>query len=123
MGVDQSSISDSSRYTGFVVNLHGRTVLYSFLFRWFVKSFELKQAFTSLKGARTATGIHKDIVPINPSSHPSGVPLSQLADLLSERHPNTDLKDVLRTSSWSVNEEMVDEEDVPSTVLTGGEEV
>ncbi|KAF8604214.1 hypothetical protein BDV93DRAFT_110213, partial [Ceratobasidium sp. AG-I] len=74
-------------------------------------------------GARTATGIHKDVVPINPSLHPSGVPLSQLADLLSERHPNTELKEVLRTSSWSVDEEMVDEEDIPSTILTGGEEV
>ncbi|KAG8747293.1 hypothetical protein FRC10_001472 [Ceratobasidium sp. 414] len=71
--------------------------------------------------ARTATGIHKDVIKIDPSS--TGVPLSQLASLLSERYPDTTLGEVLEMSSWSVNEEMVNESDVPNVILTGGEEV
>lgn len=71
--------------------------------------------------ARTETGIHKELVPIPPDS--TGVPLSRLADLLVNRHSETKLREVLEISSWSVDEEMVDEDQVQHIVLKGGEEV
>ncbi|KAG8686589.1 hypothetical protein FRC09_014031 [Ceratobasidium sp. 395] len=82
-----------------------------------------ERSFTVLyfAAARTTTGIHKDVIAIDPNS--AGIPLSQLASLLSERCPDTKLKEILEISSWSVNEEMVDESDVPNVILTGGEEV
>ncbi|KAG8681311.1 hypothetical protein FRC08_015716 [Ceratobasidium sp. 394] len=82
-----------------------------------------ERSFTVLyfAAARTATGIHKDVIEIDSNS--AGLPLSQLASLLSERYPGTNLGEVLQVSSWSVNEEMVDEGDVPDVILTGGEEV
>jgi molybdopterin converting factor small subunit len=67
--------------------------------------------------ASTATGRTTDEILI-PSS---GLPLSSLSDHLTSRYPNTDLNKVLKTSQWSVNEEMVD--DLSAVILKGGEEV
>ncbi|TFK40307.1 hypothetical protein BDQ12DRAFT_680707 [Crucibulum laeve] len=67
--------------------------------------------------ASTATGLTEEIVLI-PSN---GLPLSSLGDLLISRHLGTDLANVLQSSQWSVDAEMVDEPD--SVVLKGGEEV
>jgi len=47
--------------------------------------------------------------------------LSSLANLLVSRHPSTDLGKVLESSQWSVDAEMVDDQD--TTELKGGEEV
>ncbi|KAF9266613.1 hypothetical protein L218DRAFT_857783 [Marasmius fiardii PR-910] len=48
-------------------------------------------------------------------------PLSSLAELLTSRHPNTELGKILKSSQWSVDCEMVDN---PEQVkLRGGEEV
>ncbi|CAE6343298.1 hypothetical protein RSOLAG1IB_01522 [Rhizoctonia solani AG-1 IB] len=71
--------------------------------------------------ARTEAGIHKEVIPLPPGS--TGVPLSQLADLLVGRHPGTKLQEVLDISSWSVDEEMVDDNQVQRIILKGGEEV
>lgn len=71
--------------------------------------------------ARTEAGVHKEVISL--SSYPAGIPLSKLANVLAERHPNTNLRGVLETSSWSVDEEMIDKDDVPNVVLKGGEEV
>ncbi|KAH7341678.1 hypothetical protein B0J17DRAFT_647498 [Rhizoctonia solani] len=82
-----------------------------------------EKSFTVLyfAAARTEAGIHKEVVPIPPGS--TGVPLSQLGDLLVSRHPETNLREVLDISSWSVDEEMVDEDQLQHIVLKGGEEV
>ena len=47
--------------------------------------------------------------------------LSELAGLLTARHPKTSLASVLEQSSWAVDAEMV--EDPATVVLRGGEEV
>ncbi|KAF8734036.1 glutathione s-transferase, partial [Rhizoctonia solani] len=82
-----------------------------------------ENSFTVLyfAAARTETGVHKEVIPLPPSS--PGIPLSQLADLLVDRHPDTKLREVLDISSWSVNEEMVDDDQAHHVVLKGGEEV
>ncbi|KDN44203.1 hypothetical protein RSAG8_05676, partial [Rhizoctonia solani AG-8 WAC10335] len=82
-----------------------------------------EKSFTVLyfAAARTETGIHKEVIPIPPGS--TGVPLSELGDLLVSRHPDTKLREVLDISSWSVDEEMVDDDLVQRIVLRGGEEV
>jgi molybdopterin converting factor small subunit len=68
--------------------------------------------------ASTATGLTSECVPLPP--HES-FRLSSLGPLLASRYPNSKLEEVLRSSRWSVDAEMVDEpEDV---VLKGGEEV
>ncbi|KAL1747197.1 hypothetical protein HDZ31DRAFT_32512 [Schizophyllum fasciatum] len=56
----------------------------------------------------------------NPND-PHPFPLSALPALLAARHPGTNLLDILRTSQWSVDAEMVD--DPAGVVLRGGEEV
>ena len=68
--------------------------------------------------AATATRLDSERIAINAES---GLPLSSLPALLASRHPNKDLDQILATSQWSVNEEMVD--DVSAVVLKGGEEV
>lgn len=50
-----------------------------------------------------------------------GLPLSSLPQVIASRHPNKGLDQILATSQWSVDEEMVD--DVSAVVLKGGEEV
>jgi len=50
-------------------------------------------------------------------------PLAQLAALLSDRYPSTNLGGVLERSQWSVDAEMVPEEEVSKVQLKGGEEV
>lgn len=80
--------------------------------------------------ASTATGLTVERVPLPlPPSEPAteeefdfttkGFPLNKLADLLSGRHAGTGLDQVLSSSSWAVNEEMVDE---PEKVYLKGEE-
>lgn len=68
--------------------------------------------------ASTATGLTSERIPV-PSD--SGLPLSSLSQILASRHPNKRLDQILATSQWSVNEEMVD--DPSAVVLKGGEEV
>ncbi|EJD49744.1 hypothetical protein AURDEDRAFT_59123 [Auricularia subglabra TFB-10046 SS5] len=72
-------------------------------------------------GAQAATGIQRERVEL-PASE-SGFPLSELGALLAVRHPKGGLADVLQTSQWSVNEELVPSEDVAATRLRGGENV
>lgn len=87
--------------------------------------------------ASTATGlsVERVILPITPppvaqprssssttaQGTPAQFPLSSLGALLSARHPNTALADILAQSGWAVNEEMVD--DPQKVYLRGGEEV
>ena len=66
--------------------------------------------------AATATGLDSECIQIN-----SNLPLSSLSQVLTTRHPNKGLDQILATSQWSVDQEMVD--DVSSIVLKGGEEV
>ncbi|KAJ1307631.1 hypothetical protein OPQ81_001727 [Rhizoctonia solani] len=81
-----------------------------------------EKSFTVLyfAAARTETGIHKEVIPIPSGS--AGVPLHELADFLVSRHPETKLRDVLGISSWSVDEEMVEEDQIQHIILKGGEE-
>jgi len=75
--------------------------------------------------ASTATGLTAERVPLPPpgpeSKDAPAFPLTALAALLSARHPSTKLGEVLESSSWAVNEEMVD--DPAAVFLRGGEEV
>lgn len=67
--------------------------------------------------ASTATGLTSEDVLIPED----GLKLQELTDLLVSRHPDTRLKEIIDTSQWCVNLEMVDNpEDV---LLKGGEEV
>ncbi|KAI0033559.1 hypothetical protein K488DRAFT_47525 [Vararia minispora EC-137] len=50
-------------------------------------------------------------------------PLRDLAGFLSSRYPNTTLRKVLERSQWSVDAEMVPEEEVNDLTLSGGEEI
>ncbi|KAF8899943.1 hypothetical protein CPB84DRAFT_1779774 [Gymnopilus junonius] len=67
--------------------------------------------------ASTATGLTSEDVPIPED----GLKLPELTALLVSRHPNTRLKEVIDTSQWCVNLEMV--EDPEAVLLKGGEEV
>ncbi|KAI0343182.1 hypothetical protein BDW22DRAFT_1248598 [Trametopsis cervina] len=67
--------------------------------------------------ASTATGLTSERI-IIPSS---GLPLSSLSNILASRHPGKGLEQILATSQWSVDEEMVD--DSAAVILKGGEEV
>lgn len=80
--------------------------------------------------ASTATGLFEQTVDLpldttpNPQPEPKlEFPLASLAALLVSLHPNTSLEEVLETSQWSVDAEMIDESEVGSVVLRGGEEV
>lgn len=67
--------------------------------------------------AYTATGLQSESIEVPDG----GLQLSSLSAELVRRHPNTSLEDILATSQWSVNVEMVD--DPSRVVLRGGEEV
>lgn len=67
--------------------------------------------------ASTATGRSEEKITIPDE----GMLLSSLKDVLSARHSDSNLKDVLATSKWSVDVEMV--EDPSSVLLQGGEEI
>jgi len=72
--------------------------------------------------ARTAVGLSSERV----SLPESGLHLKDLAKLLDERHEGKGLGKVLERSKWSVNDEMVSDEEGESeetVVLRGGEEV
>jgi molybdopterin synthase sulfur carrier subunit len=70
----------------------------------------------------TATGRTSETVtlPID-SATDTSFRLSSLGALLVSRYPNTDLDEILQTSQWSVDAEMVDNPE--EVVLRGGEEV
>lgn len=68
--------------------------------------------------ASTATGLTTETVPIPES----GQTLSELPTILTARHPKaSNLKEILDSSQWSVDCEMIDEPE--KLVLKGGEEV
>ncbi|KAJ4477149.1 hypothetical protein J3R30DRAFT_3291614 [Lentinula aciculospora] len=72
--------------------------------------------------ASTTLGISEELISI-PSD---GFYLFQLTDLLIERHSLSDgdtLRKVLDSSQWSVNAEMVDDEDLTKVELKDGMEV
>ncbi|TFL03921.1 hypothetical protein BDV98DRAFT_352923 [Pterulicium gracile] len=68
--------------------------------------------------ASSATKTSSETIPL-PGGDP--LPLTQLGALLAARHPATNLGEVLKTSQWSVDAEMV--EDPAEVFLKGGEEV
>ncbi|KAF8623622.1 hypothetical protein AX17_007324 [Amanita inopinata Kibby_2008] len=80
-------------------------------------SHEARITVLYFAAASTAAGVTSEEVPIPEQPFK----LSSLGALLSSRHPNTGLDEVLQSSRWSVNEEMVDVEEVVE--LKGGEEV
>ena len=67
--------------------------------------------------ASTATGISEEQIEIPEE----GCSLSRLKEVLVSKYPETNLKEVLETSEWSVNAEMV--ENASIVRLKGGEEV
>ena len=88
--------------------------------------------------ALTATGVQSEVIDIDlpfpsvsghsPNANTAvdgegkkGFPLSKLGDVLIQRHAGSNLDEVLKTSQWSVDAEMVD--DPESVFLKGGEEV
>ncbi|KAI1797360.1 hypothetical protein LXA43DRAFT_410911 [Ganoderma leucocontextum] len=73
--------------------------------------------------ASTETGLTTEeiVLPKRESGEAAGLPLTQLAELLTARHPNTSLSSVLEKSQWAVDAEMV--EDPTQVTLRGGEEV
>ncbi|KIK95420.1 hypothetical protein PAXRUDRAFT_91427, partial [Paxillus rubicundulus Ve08.2h10] len=68
--------------------------------------------------ASTATGIYEEVVEL---PNPGPLPLSSLGAYLVSLHPKSGLGDVLQTSQWSVDAEMVSDEN--TVLLRGGEEV
>jgi molybdopterin synthase sulfur carrier subunit len=52
-----------------------------------------------------------------------GFPLSALGAFLTFRHKDTKLGEVLRSSNWSVGDDMVGEDEVGTWMLKGGEDV
>jgi len=79
--------------------------------------------------AYTATGLHTEIIELPQTEFQqdgeegtTGFPISKLRNLLNDRHKASGLREVLETSKWSVNLEMIyTEED--AVILRGGEEV
>ena len=71
--------------------------------------------------ALSATRTVSETIALPSSESEEGFRLSDLDGLLTSRYPGTNLADVLRTSQWSVNAEMVD--DPEAVFLKGGEEV
>ncbi|KZV83124.1 MoaD/ThiS [Exidia glandulosa HHB12029] len=67
--------------------------------------------------AQTAVGVQRERVELPGADFP----LSNLAAVLTKRHPVRGLEEVLRASQWSVDEEMVSPEAVQDTKLKGGE--
>ena len=73
--------------------------------------------------AQSATGLQRERVELQPEPESGGFPLSKLAATLAARHPQSKLDEVLRTSQWSVDEEMVPSDAVDEKELKGGETV
>jgi molybdopterin converting factor small subunit len=67
--------------------------------------------------ASTATGLTEESVVLPVSQYP----LSSLGGLLVSLHPDVGLDNILHSSQWSVNAEMVD--NVEEVTLKGGEEI
>ena len=70
--------------------------------------------------ARTTTGVHSESVSLTITDD-KGVSLSNLGGLLCKLHDGCGLEDVLKSSRWSVNLEMIDNPE--EVFLVGGEEV
>lgn len=79
---------------------------------------ESKRTITVLyfAAASSATGVAQEDILI-----PNNFNLSELSMLLVSRYAESDLEDILNTSNWSVNLEMVD--DPKQVVLEDGDEV
>jgi len=79
---------------------------------------ESKRTITVLyfAAASSATGVAQEDILI-----PNNFKLSELSMLLVSRYAESDLEDILNTSNWSVNLEMVD--DPKQVVLEDGDEV
>ncbi|KAJ3744367.1 hypothetical protein DFH05DRAFT_1398243 [Lentinula detonsa] len=72
--------------------------------------------------ASTTLGITDELVPIPEK----GLYLSQLTELLIERHSQSSLnalRKILDSSQWSIDAEMVDDEDLTKVELKDGMEV
>lgn len=69
--------------------------------------------------AKTAVGLESELVELPESSFA----LSSLGNLLISLHPETKLEDVLKVSAWSVDESMVELEELKDRRLMGGEVV
>jgi len=67
--------------------------------------------------ASSATNLSSERIPL--STEP--LRLSQLGEVLVAKHPNTNLREVLKTSQWSVEAEMV--ENPEDVLLKAGDEV
>ena len=79
---------------------------------------ESKRTITVLyfAAASSATGVAQEDILI-----PNNFNLSELSMLLVSRYAESDLENILNTSNWSVNLEMVD--DPKQVVLEDGDEV
>jgi len=79
---------------------------------------ESKRTITVLyfAAASSATGVAQEDILI-----PNNFKLSELSMLLVSRYAESDLENILNTSNWSVNLEMVD--DPKQVVLEDGDEV
>ena len=75
--------------------------------------------------AHSETGVFSEIILLSceTTSHEEqpSFPLRQLGDILVTKYPHTKLKDILKTSRWSVEAELV--EDETQVELFGGEEI
>ncbi|GAA5908768.1 hypothetical protein JCM6882_008202 [Rhodosporidiobolus microsporus] len=76
-------------------------------------------------GVKTSLPSEPDSQTVTLPTSPSPFPLSRLREYLTAHvHPgNDEFARVLDRSAWSVNEEMVDEEDEGKVLLRGGETV
>ncbi|KAN0063716.1 hypothetical protein ACQY0O_003766 [Thecaphora frezii] len=74
-------------------------------------------------GARTLLGTSSETLHLPTDT--TTLPLSSLPDLLAERHPQQadELRKLLSGSKWSVDQSLIDEDEVASIELKGGEEV
>ncbi|KIY72048.1 Thiamin pyrophosphokinase [Cylindrobasidium torrendii FP15055 ss-10] len=71
---------------------------------WWTVELHARITVLYFAGALTAAGVDEETMNIPMK----GFYLSQLADILTARHPNVGLEKILATSQWSVDEEMID---------------
>lgn len=69
--------------------------------------------------AKTAVGLESEVVELPATSFA----LSSLGNLLVSLHSGTKLQDVLRVCAWSVDESMVEHDELDDRRLMGGEVV
>ncbi|KAK7454650.1 hypothetical protein VKT23_011402 [Stygiomarasmius scandens] len=74
--------------------------------------------------ASTSVGLTSEQITLPLNEPDAKYPLSSLPSLILSLHPAApNLKQILETSQWSVNVEMVDNDDLDKVELKGGEEV